>query len=82
MKKTKEEIFEIIWTVVWLITLATFVVLRVIGVTAWSWWWVLSPIWGVFALLFAIIILGIVIIILYYIVGVIKIYWKHWRVKK
>jgi len=28
------------------------VVLKLIGVVSWSWWWVLSPFWGEFLLLF------------------------------
>jgi len=27
-----------------------FLVLRVVGVIGWSWWWVLLPLWGPFAL--------------------------------
>jgi len=27
------------------IALITFIVLKLTGVIAWSWWWVLSPIW-------------------------------------
>lgn len=38
-----------------------FIVLKLTGVISWSWWWVLLPLWGPFALLvvlFAIILLG------------------------
>lgn len=28
----------------------TFVVLKLTGVVAWSWWWVLSPVWAPLAL--------------------------------
>ena len=28
-----------------------FVVLKLCGVIDWSWWWVLSPMWGVVALI-------------------------------
>ena len=27
--------------------LEVFIVLKLIGVITWSWWWVLSPLWGV-----------------------------------
>lgn len=27
------------------VLLVVFIVLKLIGVIAWSWWWVLSPIW-------------------------------------
>ena len=31
----------------WLETaLIVFVILRLVGVTDWAWWWVLSPLWG------------------------------------
>lgn len=39
-----------------LLTVA-FVVLKLCGVIAWSWWWVLSPIWISFALVIAILLL-------------------------
>jgi hypothetical protein len=45
-----------------LLTVA-FVVLKLTGVIAWSWWWVLSPLW-IGAVLF-IVIAAIVILILY-----------------
>lgn len=35
-----------------------FVILKVLGVIAWSWWWVLSPLWigfGIAALVFLLI---------------------------
>ena len=39
-----------------LLTVA-FVVLKLCGVIAWSWWWVLSPLWISFALLLIILLL-------------------------
>lgn len=27
-----------------------FIVLKLVGVISWSWWWVLSPLWGGFLL--------------------------------
>ena len=32
---------------------AIFVILKLMGTIAWSWWWVTSPLWIPFALLFA-----------------------------
>jgi hypothetical protein len=29
----------------WVLSLPALVVLRLTGVIAWSWWWVLSPLW-------------------------------------
>lgn len=46
-----------------LLTVA-FVVLKLTKVIAWSWWWVLSPIWISFALAFVIIGIAAVIICL------------------
>ena len=73
----KDEIFAIIF---WSMQ-ATFVMLRLFNIITWKWLWVLSPSWGLIALLILIIILGIMIIVMYYITGVMKIYWKHWRGK-
>lgn len=38
-----------------------FVVLKLVGVIAWSWWWVLSPIWISLAL--AVLIFGIALLV-------------------
>lgn len=35
-----------------------FITLKLCGVIAWSWWWVLSPIWISFALAIAIIVIA------------------------
>ena len=40
-----------------LLTVA-FIVLKLTGVIAWSWWWVLSPIWIVFLLVIALLVAG------------------------
>ncbi len=41
-----------------------FVVLKLVGVIAWSWLWVLCPIWGFFAIIFTwAIVLGIILAI-------------------
>lgn len=37
-----------------------FIALKLTGVIDWSWWWVLAPVWGVFAILLFI---GLVILI-------------------
>jgi len=42
-----------------------FITLKLTGVIAWSWWWVLSPIWISFALLIgiiAVVLLGVFIV--------------------
>jgi hypothetical protein len=47
-----------------LLTIA-FIVLKLMGVIAWSWWWVLSPIWISFLLVIAIlIVIGIIYLFL------------------
>jgi hypothetical protein len=38
-----------------------FITLKLTGYINWSWWWVLAPMWGGFALALAIIILTLVI---------------------
>ena len=40
--------------------LVAFIILKLCGVISWSWWWVLSPLWGSIAL--AVLILLIVIV--------------------
>ena len=42
-----------------LLTIA-FIVLKLCGVIAWSWWWVLSPVW-ISAAIVLIIIIGVII---------------------
>ncbi len=37
-----------------LLTIA-FIVLKLIGVITWSWWWVLSPVWITFLLVFTLV---------------------------
>lgn len=42
-----------------------FIVLRLLGVIAWSWWWVLSPLWisaGFFLLIFIAIFISLIIL--------------------
>ena len=38
-----------------------FLVLKLCGAIAWSWWWVTAPLWGGFILCFALIVIGIVL---------------------
>ena len=38
-----------------------FITLKLTGYINWSWWWVLAPIWGVFAAVLAIIIVVLVV---------------------
>lgn len=38
-----------------------FIVLKLCKVIDWSWWWVLAPTWGVFALLAAVAVISIII---------------------
>jgi hypothetical protein len=42
------------------LTLGAFVALRLAGVTDWSWWWVLSPLWVTVAI--GLVVLGAVIV--------------------
>lgn len=81
MKRNKEEIIEAIWTTIWAITQVAFIVLRLFKIITWSWWWILSPIWGLFALAVAVFLIMVIIVGVYYMTGVMKIYWKHWRGK-
>ena len=39
----------------------TFIVLKLIGIISWSWWWVLSPIWILGAILAVLVILAIIL---------------------
>ena len=38
-----------------------FLVLKLTGNIAWSWWWVTAPLWGPFALVIGLVILAIII---------------------
>ena len=37
---------ELIRDIVWPVTVIAFIVLKLTEVITWSWWWVLSPLWG------------------------------------
>lgn len=41
----------------------TFIVLKLTGVITWSWWWVLSPIWISFLLVFLILLIPLLLIV-------------------
>ena len=77
----KEEILEAIWTVVWVITQVTFIVLKLFNVITWNWWWIFTPVWGLFALVIIVFIAMVMVVGVYYMSGVMRIYWKHWRGK-
>jgi len=36
-----------------------FLVFKLAGVIAWSWWWVTAPIWGPFALVFGVLLIAL-----------------------
>ena len=38
-----------------------FIVLKLVGTITWSWWWVLAPFWGGFAIFFLSLFLAVVI---------------------
>jgi len=38
-----------------------FVVLKLCGVIAWSWWWVTAPFWGVLALVVALLVVALIV---------------------
>lgn len=42
-----------------------FIILKLIGTIAWSWWWVLSPLWITFALFILILILILIVICIF-----------------
>lgn len=44
------------------VVLVVFVILKLVGVIAWSWWWVLSPIWISAGLVLLWVLLEVVII--------------------
>lgn len=39
----------------------TFVILKLVGKIDWSWWWVLTPVWGTYVVVFAWVILVAVV---------------------
>jgi hypothetical protein len=38
-----------------------FLVLKLCNVIDWSWWWVTAPLWGVFALIFGLLGIGLIV---------------------
>lgn len=40
-----------------------FIILKLCGVITWSWWWVLAPLWGPWALALVVFIIGAIVII-------------------
>lgn len=49
-----------------------FLTLKLCGVITWSWWWVTAPLWGGFAILAAIGIIGAIIFLAGYIIHRLK----------
>lgn len=43
------------------VLLVVFIILKLCKVIAWSWWWVLSPIWIVFALIALVFFIALVV---------------------
>lgn len=41
-----------------------FIVLKLVGVIAWSWWWVLAPFWIPLAIVLAVLLVWLVIILI------------------
>lgn len=41
-----------------------FITLKLTNYITWSWWWVLSPLWGGFVIFLGIFLLGIILIII------------------
>ena len=39
-----------------------FITLKLCGVISWSWWWVLAPFWGPFALIIAVLLFSLIVI--------------------
>jgi len=50
-----------------LLTIA-FIVLKLTGVIEWSWWWVLAPLWGPVAAIFAVILLYFIFLVVKFVV--------------
>jgi len=42
----------------WSAVVLSLFVLKISGTLAWSWWWITAPLWGPFALLFLVLIIG------------------------
>lgn len=45
--------------------LVLFIALKLTGVIAWSWWWVLAPLWLPFALFFAVCVVVVLVLFLF-----------------
>ena len=64
-KQKNEKERRISWGTIFLLALtATFVVLKLTGVIAWSWWWVFSPLWIPIALFLLIFIIALIIVLI------------------
>ncbi len=68
MKKEKSSAVTALTILVAVASSFNLLVLKLCGVIAWSWWWVFSPLWCIFALvLLALGFLGLCLMILSYI---------------
>ena len=47
-----------------------FVILKLIGEISWSWWWVLAPFWGPFALIIGISIVVFTVMFIIYLLSI------------
>lgn len=47
----------------------TFLVLKLCDVIDWSWWWVTAPLWGGFALILGVIVVGFLILGVLFLLG-------------
>ena len=45
--------------------LVVFIVLKLLDVIQWSWWWVLAPLWGPAAIIFAAFLIMVIIAVLF-----------------
>jgi phosphoglycerol transferase MdoB-like AlkP superfamily enzyme len=46
---------------IFMILFLIFLVLKLCGVIDWSWWWVTAPLWGMFALIFGLLGIGLIV---------------------
>lgn len=49
---------------IWLLSFVVLLALKLTGCIDWSWWVITAPLWGGFAIVFALIALGLVLVIM------------------
>ena len=49
---------------IWLLSFVVLLALKLTGCIDWSWWVITAPLWGMFAIVFALIALGLVLVIM------------------